>query len=184
MVQLITAALLLGLDSAVVSFALGTTGVARPRQRRLAFAFGMCDAAASLAGFYIGSAVTGRFDGLAHWIGPVLVALYALLVLATARSAGAVAAIARRSWPLYLLPVLMSLDNLAFSSSLVHAVPPLACAAVLGIVSGMESVFGFRIGELFTAGVRRLGKRPGGRTDRPLIGGLALLSAAAVLALL
>jgi putative Mn2+ efflux pump MntP len=187
MYELIAAALLLGLDSAIVSAAVGATGIDRPRQNRLAAAFGLCDGVASLIGFYlIGSVVAGRFEGLAHWVGPAAVAGYALLVLATARSARAIVltTVARRAGLLYLLPLLMSTDNLFCSSSMVHGAPPLASAAILGIVSGLESVCGFRLGALISAGFHKLGDRPKTQPGRPLIGGLALLSAAAALALI
>src|SRR5690242_7116832 len=104
MPALLPTASLLSLDGLVVCLALGPLGPGATR--RLPLAFALCDGLASLAGPALGLPDAVAW---AHGLAPAAVATYGLLVLALAariRSAD------RANDLVYLLPVLLSLDNL------------------------------------------------------------------------
>ena len=84
---------------------------------------------------------------------------------------------------LYVFPLVMSLDNLAASFALVHAGSPLACAAVIGIVSGLGAICGFRARELALTTMHRFRGALGIRWKGLYFDGLVLLSAAVLLAI-
>jgi len=75
------------------------------------------------------------------------------------------------------------LDNLTASFALVHAGSPLACAAVIGSVSGLGSLCGFRAGELALATMHRFRGALEIRWAGLYFEGLVLLSAAVLLAI-
>lgn len=184
MVSLICAALLLSIDSVLVSFALGACHVKRLQKNRLAVAFGVCDGVASLIGLLLGASLPNKLALLGHWGGPALVGAYAVIMLALAREGRIMAGSGspRQGRMLYLLPLVMSLDNLAASFALVHAGPPLACAAVIGLVSGVGSMCGFRAGELASMVLRRVRGAMGIRWEGRYLDGIAMFSAAVLLA--
>jgi len=157
MISLTIAALLLSIDSILVSFALGACRIERRQQDRLAAAFGVCDGAASLFGLLLGVTLSSKLAVFGHWGGPALLVAYALGMLVLARLGQAMAQSGSRRGiqMLYLLPMVMSLDNLAASFALVHAGSPLACAIVIGSVSGLGSMCGFRVGELALTAMHR-----------------------------
>jgi hypothetical protein len=101
------AAMLLGIDSLVVSAALSPMFKLWSPGWRLAFAFGACDAGAFLIGSAFAWGAWAR--DVAEPALPAAVLAYGVYVLAAARWSGYRAA----ARPAYLLPVLMSLDNLA-----------------------------------------------------------------------
>jgi len=148
--SLIGGALLLSIDSVLVSFALGASRVERRHKDRLAVAFGLFDGAASLIGLLLGMSLASKLALFGHWAGPALLGAYALVMLVLARLGRTMAGSESRRGiqMLYLFPILMSLDNLTASFALLHAGSPVACAAVIGSVSGLGSLCGFRAGEL------------------------------------
>ena len=77
------------------------------------------------------------------------------LVLAQTGRAIAQPGSRRGIYVLYLLPPLMCLDNLAASFELVQAGSPLLCAVVIGSVSGLVSVCGFKAGAVASDLLRR-----------------------------
>jgi hypothetical protein len=77
----------------------------------------------------------------------------------------------------------LSFDNLAGSFALVDAGAPLACAAVIGAVSGLAAACGFRTGELARAAVERLSGAIGIRWNGRYFAALVLFSAAVLLAI-
>jgi putative Mn2+ efflux pump MntP len=155
--HLLITAPLLGVDSFVVSAALGPMFKPSGPGWRMAVAFGACDAIA----FVIGSAFCG-----AAWIGqvtgptlPAAVLAYGLYVLAAARwSSHRVS-----TRPVYLLPVLMSFDNLVDS---LLAGPPgggvFGQALLLGFASGALSLLGLVAGRLLFAKLARPGPASSG----------------------
>jgi putative Mn2+ efflux pump MntP len=183
--SLLCAGLLLSVDSVLVSFALGSCRVERKQRDRLAVAFGVFDGAASLIGLLLGVSLASKLGLFGHWAGPVLVGAYALIMLVLARLGRTMAdsGSRRRRQMLYLFPILMSLDNLTASFALHHAGSPLACAAVIGAMSGLGSIGGFRAGELALTTMHRLRGEPGIRWAGLYLDGLVLLSAAVLLAI-
>jgi hypothetical protein len=95
----------LGIDSFIACLAMGALPITRWEAVRLAAAFGLCDAAATLIGMQIPHAMPSSLD----WV----------LYLICAALIGIAARHSRRI--LYLVPILLSLDNL------VAGAPPWAC---------------------------------------------------------
>ena len=85
MINLICAALLLSIDSALVSFALGACRIERQQKDRLAAAFGVFDGAASLIGLLLGVSLASKLALFGHWAGPAVVGAYAVIMLVLAR---------------------------------------------------------------------------------------------------
>jgi putative Mn2+ efflux pump MntP len=185
MISLVVAALLLSIDSILVSFALGACRIERQQKDRLAVAFGICDGAASLFGLLLGVSLSSTLALFGHWGGPALLGASAVIMLVLARLGRPMADSGSRRGIqiLYLLPLVMSLDNLAASFALVHAGSPLACAIVIGSVSGLGSICGFRAGELALTAMRRFRGALGIRWQGLYCDGLVLLSAAVLLAI-
>ena len=161
---ILTAGLLLGLDSLVVSFAIGLT-LGRV-YCWLPLAFAVCDGLASWAGAALG--LNLQLLGGMSWLGPAVVAGYGLYVLILARTA---TRLANNAWIVVVLPVCLSLDNLVASSSFPFAVTP-SVAVVLGGLSGVMALAGLAVG---AAVAGRAGRRAG------WLGGAALLGVAALM---
>src|SRR5947209_17964755 len=149
-VPILTAGLLLGLDSLAVSFAVGASPGGRPR-RWLPLAFALCDGLAYWAGAALGP--LGLPPGVT-WVGPAAVAGYGLYVLAVARTAGGRAATAG-AWLALAVPACLSLDNLVAGATLAGPVG-LPAAAVVGAISGALALVGLAAG---TALASRAGPR-------------------------
>ena len=77
---------LLGIDSLIAGVALGTARPAKNRCWSLALAFAICDGAAFFLGSWMFPACAARAFAFVEWLGLGLVILYALLILALARS--------------------------------------------------------------------------------------------------
>jgi putative Mn2+ efflux pump MntP len=138
----------LSLDSLVVSLALGP--LLRPPSAyvRLALAFGACDALAYLIGGSLGWHIGGEWVRQASVL---LVFCYGLYVLAVA-----VLSLPRVvQWPVWILPILMSLDNLVFGVTNTSLRPELMqYAFLLGIVSGGMALMGIVIGRVISRWLR------------------------------
>lgn len=183
---LISAVLLLGLDSFVVSFALGMCRVERPLQNRLGASFGLWDALASLVGLWVGVSYKGYLITLGRWGGEALIGLYAVFALATACLGRSIANSGwhRRTPLLYALPFAMSLDTLTASFALTHAARPAGCAFVLAVASALESIGGFRLGEMAADGLKHLTARRAMWFADAYLVGVILVATAIVLAVL
>jgi putative Mn2+ efflux pump MntP len=148
----------LGFDSFIVSLALGPLLDCRLARVRLALLFGACDALATL----LGAAVVGRYVG--GWsIGqaaPMSAAAYGLFVLAAASFGRSRLTTRARPRSLLLLPLLMSVDDLAqgaaggpFTTNL------LPHSLLLGVTSGSMALLGLLLGGALV----RLGGRSAAR---------------------
>jgi putative Mn2+ efflux pump MntP len=143
--QLLGFALLLGLDSLRASAGLASAGLAGERPLRLALAFGVCEAAAPIVGVATGRSVLHRLDGVADYVGPVVLITCAVCVLSAENPTRL---LKRRDWALVAgLPLILGLDNLVAGAALgVYGVPVLAAALVLGAVSCVLALVGLAIG--------------------------------------
>jgi putative Mn2+ efflux pump MntP len=168
---LLTAGLLLGLDSFAVSLAVGTLPLSPRRRRGLALSFALCDGLASWLGSTQGSGLHSLLDDTGR-LGLAAVAAYGLYVLALARAARQAppAGAGGGYWMVLGLPVCLSLDNLVAAGPDLPGVPAALTAAVLGALSGCLALLGLSAG---AALARRLPARAGW-----LGGGLLLLVAA------
>jgi putative Mn2+ efflux pump MntP len=126
----------LSFDSLVVSLALGPLLRLPSACIRLALAFGACDALAYVIGGALGWHVGGEWVRQA---GAVLVFSYGLYVLAVA--AWSLSRVGR--WLIWVMPLFMSLDNLAFGAANPSSSLGLAQRAfLLGIASGALALTG------------------------------------------
>ena len=139
----------LGLDSFRVSAGLGSLNLSPSRRKRIALAFGLCDAIAPLLGIAIGHSVielTGRWTAL---IGPLVLAVYGLYTLYLAWQCQELAAADNDLWLLFGIPVSLSLDNLVAGMGIgMLEFPVLLSALIIGLISGMMSLAGMRLGSV------------------------------------
>ena len=167
--------LVLGLDSFRVSAGLGSLNLHPSRRKRIALAFGICDAAASLVGMALGHSMielTGRWTAI---VGPLVLSCYGLYVLYLAWRCKEFGAADNDLWLVYGIPVSLSLDNLVAGAGIgMLDFPVLLSALILGLISGLMSVAGMRLGSA-------IGKRLPLRAE--LLSGIALICMAVVLAL-
>lgn len=136
--------LMLGADSFIVSIAVSPLLLPRMSRAGLAILFGLFDALATTFGVALQGHVP-RTEG--RWAGPVFVVCYALYV-------SIVVHLRRRSfarWPVALLPILMSLDNLRYGLS-DGAVQSAVASHVfaLGCSSAVLSFTGLVVGRALT----------------------------------
>jgi putative Mn2+ efflux pump MntP len=130
-------ALMLSIDSLIVSFALGPFVPSGARRAKLAILLGVCDALAVAAG-----ALLGRAPGAWNHAGPALLFAYAVCVLAAGRLGSRVV----ERWPIFLVPVVMSLDNLAYGVSIRSSVEQVIWhATAFGLVSVAMAFLGFAV---------------------------------------
>lgn len=132
-------ALALSWDSFFVGFLGGCLDLNRPSRRYLPMLFGLCDGAAVAIGLLTATAPVVRLGQISDgsWILPWL--LLVLLVLQRFAS--------RRSreitWPIYLLPVLFSLDNFMAGPAFARLeISHILCVALAGAVSALQFVVG------------------------------------------
>ena len=162
---LLLPAVFLSLDSAVVAFALSPMIARGARQRRWAVWFGTCDGLAVVVGALCGAGPSS-FARVAAPVFAVCCGVY-FFVAANWNKFRADARLAAA------LPVLMSLDNLAFGMALQHSAGRLVSTAfACGIASAVLAMCGFVFGNLV---------RPEGLGQATQTAGLALIAAGGVL---
>ena len=171
MLSAIWLSFLLGLDSFVVSFALGPSVRGRGCYG-LAFAFGICDAAAIPLGPVLGSQFLHALAPLQDRALPVLMICYAIYVAVLARSAKTMSL----SWPGWLaFPIAASLDNLVAGPFVSGTVTAVVGVSATAIASAAMSLAGLSLSAMFRP---RLGVSPAWRSAAPWVLGAALLAAA------
>jgi putative Mn2+ efflux pump MntP len=143
MLHLMLLALALSWDSFFVGFLGGCLDLNRPSRRYLPMLFGLCDGAAVGIGLLAAGAPLVRLGQISEgtWILPWL--LLVLLVLQRFAS--------RRSreitWPIYLVPVLLSLDNFMAGPAFARLeISPILCVASATGVSALLFVAGAMCG--------------------------------------
>ena len=175
MVALVLLGLVLGLDSFRVSASLGGLHLSPSRRRRLALAFGICDAIAPLAGIAVGRTaieLMGRWTAL---VGPLVLSVYGLYVLYLAWQCKESGGADNDLWLFLGIPISLSLDNLVAGVGIgMLAFPVLVSALVLGVCSGLMSLAGLRLGSV-------IGRYVPLRAE--LLSGVALIGMAVFLAL-
>lgn len=119
-------------------------------KRRMAVTFGTCDGIATLVGAALGSLVFPVSAAWFHEIGPVLVALYGMYVLAT--SVGGLWHMPNNR-ALYFLAMMLSLDNFIAGSAVGGlSVSSAALAAMAGFISGVMAFAGCSLGAVLAKG--------------------------------
>ena len=130
---------LLSIDSLLASAALCFSRVERRGKVQLAFAFGVCDGAASLLGWLYHWPLAGAF-WLSCWqfqlaLYVYLAAVFAFWFLEFSKRLGAAL--------VWMLPVVLAIDNLACPGSPVNSIGAIATVAA---VSTTMSLLGFALG--------------------------------------
>jgi putative Mn2+ efflux pump MntP len=169
MLSFIWLSILLGLDSFVISFALGPL-VPRNKRCAIATAFGVCDAAAIVVGSVLGSPALDALAVLQDR--PVLIMMigYALYVTILARKTTALT-LSSSGW--LVLPIAACLDNLVARSLVSSAVPLGFAASVMAVTSATMSLAGLLSSETLR---QRLVASPGRLAVSSSVIGAALLA--------
>ena len=128
---------ILGIDSLLVGIALGPVIRERHRRWTMALAFGVCDGLALLVGFQVGPPARVSL-AWCEWAGVVAVGLYGVLVLLTAAWGRAAAVAGRVRWFPLILPLVMSLDNLA--AGFAHAEVGAPSSVLVLLPAGLSGV--------------------------------------------
>jgi manganese efflux pump family protein len=139
---LLLLAFALAWDSFLASLALGSLRLSLRHRLRMALAFGLCDAAALLAGFAISEPVARGVGPWASPVAPLFLGGYGLYVIVVARRCE------RRQtqdaddhWWLLGVPVSLSLDNLIAGLSVgLDRFPFVTSVAVIGATSALLSL--------------------------------------------
>lgn len=175
MVALVFLGFVLGLDSFRVSASLGNLQLSASRRKRLALAFGLCDAIAPLVGIAVGHSaieLMGRWTAI---VGPLALGIYGIYVLYLAWQCKEFGATDNDLWLFFGIPLSLSLDNLLAGVGIgMLEFPVLLSALVLGIISGLMSLAGLRLGSV-------IGKYLPVKAE--LLSGIVLIGMAIVLAL-
>jgi putative Mn2+ efflux pump MntP len=158
-------AVFLSLDSAIVAFALGPLIAPGASRQRWAAFFGICDGVAVVAGALWGAGPTS----FARVAAPLFAACCGVYFLVAANWNRVRADVRMTA----ALPILMSLDNLAYGMTLEHSGGKLVSGAlVCGVASAALAMSGFVLGRTV---------RPPNLRQAENVAGLALIAAGGVL---
>ncbi len=174
-IEVLLISLSMAMDAFAVCLGAATTGQAEgPRpQFRLAFHFGLFQFLMPLLGWLAGSTISRHIASFDHWVA------FALLAFVGGRMVWSGFHPAEqehrvdpsRGWTMVLLSIAVSIDALAIGLSLaLIGVSVWYPATVIGIVTGLMSWLGLRLGNT-------LGRKVGGKFGKlmEIIGGLVLL---------
>ena len=150
MLALVLAAVSLGLNNFAASIAIGLSGIDRSARVRVAFSFGVFEAAMPVVGLLIGREVSHTLGSAAHTIGGLLlIAVGAQMTVSAARSGDAAPpgiadpGVGR----LLLLAAALSIDNLVLGFALgAYRVPVALGVAIIAVVSVGLSLVGLELG--------------------------------------
>jgi manganese efflux pump family protein len=166
----------LGLNNFAASVAIGLSGIDRATQARIAFVFGVFEAAMPVVGLLIGRQVSHALGSAAHIVGGLLlIAVGAQMTYFAARSGeGPPRRIANaHGGTLVLLAAGLSIDNLVVGFALgAYRVPIVVSVAVIAVVSLAMSLAGLELGV-------RLGAKVGHASA--LLSGVALMAVGAAI---
>jgi len=152
--QLLLIALGIGLDNGVAAVGLGTSGLSRREQWRVALIFAVFEAWMPVLGILVGREVASVLGRSAHMVG---VGILALLGLYSLLKRGEVdddieAVEHAKSLQIILLAIALSIDNLTVGFSLGVMRAPLAFAGVVfGTVSFLLTVAGLEAGRFLAS---------------------------------
>jgi putative Mn2+ efflux pump MntP len=153
MMTFIFAPFLLGLDGFLACTALGPQQYVKSHRYRLAAAFGLCDALALVVGGILVNARTQYAVSFANHAAPFLIAAYGVYVAIEAISEGGTGC--RRPSLVYLLPVIMSIDNFTAGLVLGYARSSIIIPAIMSIlVSSAMALLGLEAGSTVVERVR------------------------------
>lgn len=142
----------LGIDAFAVSLSTGAYLVRADRRQtfRMSFHFGLFQALMPVIGWAAGTGFVDMIRDVDHWVAFGLLAVIGGRMILNSLRPGATRIVkdVTRGWSLVSLSIATSIDALAVGLSLslinVHIVFP---AVVIGIVAGLMSLIGIRLGE-------------------------------------
>jgi manganese efflux pump family protein len=153
--QLIVLGIAMGLNNALASIALGTSGIRRSKQLQIAFLFAVFEAIMPLLGILLGDEVARLIGNNARYIGVGLLAvvgIYFFLKAADAESEEVTQAGGLRGFKVVVLAIALSLDNLTVGFGLGMLNVPLTVAAIaFGFISLTMTYIGLEIGRFLGA---------------------------------
>ncbi len=171
LIEVLLLALSMAMDAFAVCLGTGTSGQADgPRPRfRLAFHFGLFQFIMPVLGWLVGTTVAHYIQAFDHWITFGLLAFVGARMIRSGldKDGANNRSDLSRGWTMILLSIAVSIDALAIGLSLaLIGVFVWYPAIVIGVVTGLMSLLGLRIGN-------GLGKRFGKTME--IIGGLVLI---------
>lgn len=177
--QLVLLGMAMALNNALAAVAIGTNGLPRRFQLRIALVFAVFEALMPIIGIVLGHAIAASVGGLAKWIGIGVLGVMGIYSLfkpehknnsSHATSMKKPAPSHKLSTQNIVMAVALSLDNLTVGFGLGMFQAPLALSAVIfGIVSLAMTILGLEIG-------RALGSKVQLDADK-LAGGILLIVA-------
>ncbi len=145
MLTLITV-LLVGLDNFIVCAGLGTLNLPAKRQQILVGLFMLAEMGMPLVGYSLALGESGELAGWLEWLGPMVYVLVALLVTAGAVAGAKVLPLVQSSRLIYLLPLLLAMDNLLAGAS-ASAGGIEGNVYVMGLISALACIGGLWLGK-------------------------------------
>jgi putative Mn2+ efflux pump MntP len=137
-----------GLDNLVVSSGYSVLELSRKRCAWLVAMFGLFEAIMPVIGSLLGQELRGTTAEVAEWLSPIFVGLCGLLVLLGVWKAPQALRAVNNRGMVFLLPLVMSLDNLSAGVALgATGVPWSAIALVTGGISACMALIGVCIGQ-------------------------------------
>ena len=180
MLAVLLVAISLGLSNFAAAVGLGVAGIESSTRLRVGLIFGIFETGMPLLGLVLGHSLARTLGRAAHWIGAgLLIATGGYAVLQALRSHAMeqhdpAAETTRRTGPLLVTGLALSIDNLAIGFALgTYHVSLAAAAIIIGAVSVTLSLIGLELGA-------RLGAKAGERGE--LLGGLVLIAVGIALA--
>ncbi|WP_249226538.1 manganese efflux pump MntP [Alicyclobacillus mengziensis] len=177
--QLIVLGVAMGLNNALASIALGTSGIKRSRQLQIALLFAVFEAIMPLFGILLGNEVARLIGNHARYIGVGLlgvVGIYFFLKAADTESEEVAQAGGLPGFKVIVLAIALSLDNLTVGFGLGMLNVPLTVAAIaFGCISLAMTYIGLEIG-------RFLGARISVSADK--LSGIVLIAVAGMMLIL
>ncbi len=165
--QLLFLGLALGTNNALASVALGTSGMPRNQQLKIALIFSAFEASMPIFGIWLGEEIAGVSGTKAKLIGIVVLVLVALWALFKREDENHTNESAKSISGTIILAVALSLDNLTVGFGLgMFQVPLMLAAFVFGIVSLLMTFIGLEFG-------RYIGRRLSISADK--LSGIVLL---------
>jgi manganese efflux pump family protein len=163
--QLVLLGMALALNNTLAAVAIGTNGLPRLHQLRLALVFAIFEAVMPVVGILLGHVIAGSVGGYAKWIGIAVLALLGLYSLFKREKRDeASSPTSRRDQPTaqtglslqsIVMAVALSLDNLTVGFGLgMFQVPIGVSAIIFGVVSLVMTLLGLEIGRALGARVR------------------------------
>jgi putative Mn2+ efflux pump MntP len=169
--EVLIIALSMAMDAFAVCLGVGASRLNEgPRPMfRLSFHFGLFQFLLPVVGWFAGMTVVSYIEAYDHWVAFILLAFVGgrMILSGLDPTEGVQKRDPSRGWNMVLLSVAVSIDALAigFSLALIH-VQIWYPAFMIGVVTGLVSLLGLRLGNL-------LGRKFGKRME--IIGGIVLI---------